>query len=123
MPELKEIKKQLPAQEAISSPEVEAEAEVEVVDEEGGGPAPRWVRGGEGRGEVGGNNVKGDVVALETSGSLMYAPQGKTVVAFGVSDLVIVDTPDALLVAARDHVRDLKKVVEALREKGRKTVL
>jgi mannose-1-phosphate guanylyltransferase len=38
--------------------------------------------------------------------------------AVGVSDLIIVDTPDALLVCPRDRAQDVKKLVDALKERG-----
>ena len=39
--------------------------------------------------------------------------------AVGVRDLVVVETPDAILVAHKDHTQDVKKIVDTLRQKGR----
>jgi mannose-1-phosphate guanylyltransferase len=36
----------------------------------------------------------------------------------GVRDLIVVDTPDAVLVCRRDRAQDIKKLTELLREKG-----
>jgi hypothetical protein len=37
----------------------------------------------------------------------------------GVKDIVVIDTPDALLVCALDRVNELKRIVEQLREQQR----
>jgi mannose-1-phosphate guanylyltransferase len=65
---------------------------------------------------------EGNVVA--SSGSLLlnardnyvHAP-GKFVAAVGVNDLVVVETPDALLITTRQHAQDVGKVVKHLDEK------
>jgi mannose-1-phosphate guanylyltransferase len=44
---------------------------------------------------------------------------GKTVVLLGVSDLVVVDTPDALLVCHRDRAQNVGKIPERLRAAGK----
>lgn len=64
------------------------------------------------------NCCLGDVVAHETSGC--YISAGSRLVAtVGVSDLVIVETGDAVLVASRNCSQDIKKIVARLREEGR----
>jgi mannose-1-phosphate guanylyltransferase len=55
----------------------------------------------------------GEAVLLDTKGSFVSAP-GKLVAVIGLSDLIVVDTADALLVCARSRAQDVKKVVEAL---------
>ncbi len=65
-----------------------------------------------------GNVIDGDIVALETSDTLMLA-ESRLVVALGVSDLVIVETKDAVLVAHKDSVENVKDVVGRLRSAGR----
>jgi len=61
--------------------------------------------------------VLGDaqVVAEATSGSLVVSSSGRLVALLGVSDVVVVDTPDALLVADRGHAQDVKLLVDRLR--------
>ncbi|MDH5765886.1 MAG: cupin domain-containing protein, partial [Gammaproteobacteria bacterium] len=49
--------------------------------------------------------------------------ESKLVVALGVDDLIIVDTADALLVAHREKVQDIKKIVEKLGNDGREEIL
>jgi mannose-1-phosphate guanylyltransferase/mannose-6-phosphate isomerase len=60
-----------------------------------------------------GNRVVGQGVAVETVNTYINAP-GRLVVALGTKDLFIVDTPDALLVAASSHAEQVKGVVEKL---------
>ena len=43
----------------------------------------------------------------------------KLITTLGVENLVIVDTPDALLVANKDKVQDIKKIVAQIKESGR----
>jgi mannose-1-phosphate guanylyltransferase len=43
--------------------------------------------------------------------------------AVGVHDLIIVDTPDALLVCPRERAQDVKKLVDSLKERGNSTHL
>jgi len=63
-----------------------------------------------------GNRVEGKGITLHASNTFVHAP-GRTVVALGTQDLLIVDTPDALLVVHRDHAEGVKEVVSLL-EKG-----
>jgi mannose-1-phosphate guanylyltransferase len=65
-----------------------------------------------------GNVCKGDVLALGTHNSLIHA-EHKLVATLGVDDLVIVEKKDAVLVAHKDRVQDVKKIVEALKNDGR----
>lgn len=65
-----------------------------------------------------GNAVKGDVIALETEGSLIYGDR-RIISAIGVKDMLIVDTEDALLVAKKEKSQEVKQVFEELRRKGR----
>lgn len=65
-----------------------------------------------------GNVVKGDVMVNGSSGCYLQSPH-KLLAVLGVEDLVIVDTPDALLVAAKDKIQDVKKIVDQLKKQGR----
>jgi mannose-1-phosphate guanylyltransferase len=65
-----------------------------------------------------GNSLTGDVIAHDTQSTLVRADH-RLVVTLGVKDLVVVETKDALLVAHKDRVQDVKKVVERLKEDGR----
>jgi mannose-1-phosphate guanylyltransferase len=65
-----------------------------------------------------GNVLKGDVMALSSRNSYVSS-DNRLVATVGVSDLVIVDTKDALLVAHKDRVQDVKKVVDTIKSRGR----
>lgn len=68
------------------------------------------------------NPAQGNVVAgsavflLNASGNYVYAP-GKFIAAVGVNDVVVVETPDALLITSRQNAQDVGKVVKYLDEK------
>lgn len=63
-----------------------------------------------------------DVVGQSASG-LVVASGGRTVAVVGLTDVVVVDTPDAVLVTSRAHAQQVKEVVEALRASGREHLL
>ena len=65
-----------------------------------------------------GNVQRGDVYLDGVSNTLVRA-ESRIVAAVGVEDLVIVETPDAVLVAHRDQVQRVKQVVEHLKSKER----
>lgn len=58
------------------------------------------------------------VVAEDTTG-IVAAHGGRTVVTLGLDDVVVVDTPDALLVTTRDRCQDVRSVVATLQRIGR----
>ena len=57
-------------------------------------------------------------VEIDSHGNYVYAP-GKVIALVGVSDLVIVETGDALLITTRDRSQDVGKVVAELKQAGR----
>ncbi len=56
-------------------------------------------------------------IAIEARGNYVYAP-GKTISLLGVSNLVVVETEDALLITTRDRSQDVGKLTRALAEMG-----
>ena len=64
-----------------------------------------------------GNRGHGERVAIATRGTYVHAAD-RIVATVGVENLVIVDTPDAVLVAHRDHVQRVKDVVGELKARG-----
>ena len=60
-----------------------------------------------------------EALPIDSRGCYVSAPEGKLVALVGVEDLVVVDTPDALLVMPRSRAQDVRKVVDALREDDR----
>ncbi len=70
-----------------------------------------------------GENVSaGEFAAIDASGNFLWSPK-KFVATVGVRDLVVVETPDALLIVPRDRAQDVGKVVKWLEEKNRKELL
>jgi mannose-1-phosphate guanylyltransferase/mannose-6-phosphate isomerase len=68
--------------------------------------------------DAAGNAVAGDVVAMGVRDSLLRST-GRLLGVVGVSDLVVVESPDAVLVAGRKHAQEVKALVERLRQEGR----
>ncbi len=60
-----------------------------------------------------GNRISGAGVAVQAQRTYIHAPH-RTVVALGTQDLIVVDTPDAVLVAAASHAEQVKAVVAEL---------
>lgn len=65
-----------------------------------------------------GNAHQGDVL-LENCRNTLALSSGRLVACIGLDDIVVVETPDAILVSRQDRTQDVKQVVEKLREKGR----
>ena len=65
-----------------------------------------------------GNVVRGDVYAFDTRDSLVLS-EHRFVATVGLRDAVVIETPDAVLVADRGHAQDVKKVVDWLRLRRR----
>ena len=64
--------------------------------------------------DASGNSVVGEAILVDVADCYIQA-DGRLVAAIGLKNLIIVDTPDALLVADRERSQDVKKVVEKLR--------
>ena len=60
-----------------------------------------------------GNRIDGQGLVLQASNTYIHAPH-RPVVALGTQDLLIIDTPDALLVASSSHAEQVKQVVAQL---------
>ena len=58
-----------------------------------------------------------DVTVVHSTG-LVVPGNGRMVAVIGIDDVVVVDTPDALLVTTRDKAQDVKRIVETLKETG-----
>ncbi|MFN4894622.1 MAG: mannose-1-phosphate guanylyltransferase [Pseudomonadota bacterium] len=66
-----------------------------------------------------GNLIHGEAVVIDSTGCVVRS-EGRLVAAVGLEDVVIVDSGDAILVVAREHVQDVRKVVAELKARGRK---
>jgi len=70
----------------------------------------------------GANVERSESVVLDGNGNYVDAP-GKMVALLGVDDLIVVDTPDALLVTKRERAQDVRDVVARLRDLKREDLL
>ncbi|KFI68227.1 mannose-1-phosphate guanylyltransferase [Bifidobacterium magnum] len=70
--------------------------------------------------------VLGDVdqvVSIESAGDVVVPKSGRMIALLDVDDMVVVDTPDALLIAPRARSQDVKKIVRHLADEGYEDVL
>jgi mannose-1-phosphate guanylyltransferase len=69
-----------------------------------------------------GNAIALESIVLDSHNNFVDA-RGKVVALVGVHDLIVVDTPDALLVAARDRAQQVGDIVKALERRNRHDLL
>lgn len=67
------------------------------------------------------NASRGELIAESSRGN--YIDAGKPVALVGVENLIVVDTPDALLVAGRDKAQDVNRIVRSLEARKREDLL
>jgi mannose-1-phosphate guanylyltransferase len=72
-------------------------------------------------GEVEKLSVLGDdrLVLSQQSTGLVVPASGRVIAVIGLDDVIVVDTPDGLLVASRERAQDVKAVVAELKDQGR----
>lgn len=63
-----------------------------------------------------GNAVRGPVVAIDARGCVLHA-EGRLTTVVGIEDMVVVSTPDAVLVVPRARVEDVKRLVSLLKDR------
>ena len=66
-----------------------------------------------------GNALSGDVLSINSTNNYVHA-SSRIVGLVGVKDIVVVETPDAVLVADKERSQDVKRIVEQLKADGRK---
>jgi len=69
-----------------------------------------------------GNVFVGDVTAVDVTGSYLRA-ESRLLAAIGIDGLVVVETPDAVMVAPRNRSQDVKAMVDLLRQRDRREVV
>lgn len=72
--------------------------------------------------DTNGNAIRGDVLLEDASDSYLYS-QHRLIGAVGVKDLVVVETKDAVLVAHKDKVQQVKGIVAQLKKQNRSEYL
>jgi len=65
-----------------------------------------------------GNSLKGDVLSIDTRDSYIQS-ENKLVAVVGLNDMVVVETDDAVMVAPKARVQEVKQIVEQLKTAGR----
>jgi mannose-1-phosphate guanylyltransferase/mannose-6-phosphate isomerase len=65
--------------------------------------------------DAAGNHTVGDTLVIDSTNSFIQS-NDRLVAALGVDNLMIVDTPDALLVANREYSQDVRKIVDELKK-------
>jgi mannose-1-phosphate guanylyltransferase / mannose-6-phosphate isomerase len=65
-----------------------------------------------------GNAITGDVLTVDTNNSYIYA-ENKLVTVIGLENLVVVETKDAVMIAAKDRVQEVKQIVDRLKQANR----
>lgn len=66
-----------------------------------------------------GNYENGNVIAVDTKGSLIKTSSKQKLIAVaGVRDMIVVDTPDALLVVAKENVDKIKEIQQILEDRN-----
>jgi len=68
------------------------------------------------------DGASGTQLAIDAKGNYVYAP-GKVVALVGVTNLVVVETEDALLITTRERAQDVGKVVAELKAQGREELI
>lgn len=64
-----------------------------------------------------GNIVGGRVVDIDSQRSVVYGDR-RVVATIGLTDMVVVDTPDATLVCPKSRAQDVKRIVDILKQQG-----
>jgi len=73
--------------------------------------------------KVGDNIVIGsEHFGIDTSGCLIHGTE-RLVATVGLKDIIVVDTPDVVLVCHKDKAQEVKKIVEGLKDKGKEKYL
>jgi mannose-1-phosphate guanylyltransferase len=67
-----------------------------------------------------GNSVRGDLIQIDTTNSVVWSETGRPVAMIGLDNLIVVDTADALLLVERSKSQEVRKLVERLREGSHK---
>lgn len=67
-------------------------------------------------------STKGDHIDLESKNCFVHG-NGRLVATLGLKDIIIVDTEDALLVAHKDRAKEVKKLLDILKRKGKQRYL
>jgi mannose-1-phosphate guanylyltransferase / mannose-6-phosphate isomerase len=65
-----------------------------------------------------GNAISGDVLTLDTKNSYIFA-ENKLVTVIGVDNLIVIETKDAVMIAPKNRVQEVKQIVDQLKKQNR----
>jgi mannose-1-phosphate guanylyltransferase len=66
-----------------------------------------------------GNSLRGSALPIDSERNVLWSQTGRMIVTIGLSDTIVVDTGDAILVAPRSRAQDVRKAVDALKTQQR----
>ncbi len=69
-----------------------------------------------------GDSEKGKVLSIQAENNLIHT-NGRLIAMVGVSDMIVVDTDEIVMILPKDRSQDVKKLVESLKEMGQKEYL
>lgn len=69
--------------------------------------------------DANGNVLLGDVINIDGTNTLVFSQGERLIVTIGVEDLIVVDTPDTVMIARRDQSERVREVVEQLKAANR----
>ena len=72
--------------------------------------------------DAAGNASRGDTILIDSHGIVAFGSD-RLVALLGVDDLIVVDSPDALLVCAKSRAQEVRRVVDALTRRKRRELL
>jgi len=70
--------------------------------------------------DAAGNVLMGDVINIDGANTMVFSQSERLVVTIGVEDLIIVDTPDTVMIARRDQSERVREAVEQLKSVNRR---
>ena len=69
------------------------------------------------------NLIRADWCGVDTKDTLVYGQKDKIIATIGLSNMVVVDTPDALLICPTGRSQDVKKIVEQIKKSKKEKYL
>jgi mannose-1-phosphate guanylyltransferase len=70
-----------------------------------------------------GVSVRGDLINAKTRRSVVWSETDRVIALVGLENVVVVDTPDALLIADRAQAQEVRSIVSMLKESKRTNLL
>ncbi len=70
-----------------------------------------------------GNVIVGDAIEIGSTGCIIRGTGKRLIAAIGLTNMLVVETDDAILICPKDRDQDVKKLVEELRKRGRTELL